>query len=237
MIRSTIILVVIFIISSVYAQEQEEKYAVSDLKPFLEKFRYVMRTGSESLKVPVLDPHDVQESNYKFDLSFLKADFGVKNLHLTGLSDYQVQEGKLHVAGFNIVLGFHWDQLVVNTEYDINGLVNNKIPIYGKGNFSSILGGVDFSANIRLGFKNNKSYIASIRSTVVLESLNVKATGIFNDEKRSEEISRKITNMGPEFIRKHPNEAGELLSEIAERKLNLVIGNKTLKELLELLNI
>ncbi|KAI4487535.1 hypothetical protein M0804_005684 [Polistes exclamans] len=194
-----------------------------------------MRTGNESLKIPVLDPHDIKDEFYHIVLSYVTADLNLKNLHMTGLSDYQVKEGKLHIVGLSVTVAFRWEKIVVKSEYDVNGVAANKYPIYGKGKLLGILNGLDVTCKCRMGLKNNKLYIANISSTLDLDSLYVKATGLYNDEKRSEEVSRKISEKGPEVIRKYPKEAGIIMSEVAQKKLNLVIGNKTLKELLDLL--
>lgn len=52
---------------------------------------------------------------------------------MTGLSDYQVKEGKFRLIGLQIKVAFHWEEIVTKSEYDINGIAANKYPIYGKG--------------------------------------------------------------------------------------------------------
>ncbi|KAI4497088.1 hypothetical protein M0802_007834 [Mischocyttarus mexicanus] len=237
MIRSTIIFAAILICSNAFAFEQKGKYDISDLKPFLERFKTVMKTGNESLKIPVLDPYDIKDEFYHVVLSYITADLNLKNLHMTNLSDYQVKDGKLHIVGLNVVVAFRWEKIVVKSEYDINGVAANKYPIYGKGKVLGIIKGLDVTCKCHMGMKREKLFISSVSSTINVESLDVKATGLYNDEKRSEEVSRKISEKGPEVIRKYPTQAGIIMSEIAKKKLNLIIGNKTLKELLDLLRI
>ncbi|XP_035731130.1 uncharacterized protein LOC118445564 [Vespa mandarinia] len=243
MIRSIVIYSVILIFSHAFAHEQEENYDDDNLKPFLEKFKTVMKTGNESLKIPVFDPYDRTEETLHVNLSYITADTNLKNLHMTGLSDYQVKEGKFMLIGLQIKVAFRWEEIVTKSEYDINGTAANKYPIYGKGklvyfkrHFSGIIKGLDVTCNLHMRLKKNKLEVSSITSTVNLESLDLKATGLYNDEKRSKEVSKKISDKAPEIIRKYPVQAGIIMSEITLKKVNEIIGNKSLKDLIDIIS-
>ncbi|KAL2712989.1 uncharacterized protein V1478_017580 [Vespula squamosa] len=234
MIRSIIIYAVILISSHAFTHEQKENYSI-DIKPFLERFKTVMKTGNESLKIPVFDPYDRLEETLHVNLSYISADTNLKNLHMTGLSDYQIKEGKFTLIGLQIKVAFHWEEIVTKSEYDINGTAANKYPIYGKGKLVGIIKDLDVTCNLRMRPKGNKLEVSSITSTVNLESLDFKATGLYNDEKRSEEVSKKISEKAPEIIRKYPIQAGIIMSEITLKKVNQIIGNKSIKDLLDLI--
>ncbi|XP_046823031.1 uncharacterized protein LOC124425951 [Vespa crabro] len=236
MIRSIVIYSVILIFSHAFAHEQEENYDDDNLKPFLEKFKTVMKTGNESLKIPVFDPYDRTEETLHVNLSYITADTNLKNLHMTGLSDYQVKEGKFMLIGLQVKVAFHWEEIVTKSEYDINGTAADKYPIYGKGKLVGIIKGLDVTCNLHMRLKKNKLEVSSITSTVNLESLDLKATGLYNDEKRSEEVSKKISEKAPEVIRKYPVQAGIIMSEITLKKVNEIIGNKSLKDLIDIIS-
>ncbi|KAI4497090.1 hypothetical protein M0802_007836 [Mischocyttarus mexicanus] len=140
MIRSTIIFAVISIFSHASAFEHKGKYDVSDLKPFLENFKTVMKTGNASFHIPVLDPHDVKDELYHVVLSFITADLHLKNLHMVGFSDYQVKEGRFELDTLDVVMDLHWDNINVRSDYDIDGVLGNRFlgndKIYGNGKFT-----------------------------------------------------------------------------------------------------
>lgn len=65
--------------------------------------------------------------------SLIRADTNLKNLHMTGLSNYQVKEGQFRLIGLQIKVAFRWEEIVTKSEYDISGIAADKYPIYGKG--------------------------------------------------------------------------------------------------------
>nr|XP_050854622.1 uncharacterized protein LOC127065810 [Vespula vulgaris] len=234
MIRSIIIYTVIFISYHAFAHEQKENYSIN-MKPFLERFKTVMKTGNESLKIPVFDPYNRVEETLHVNLSYISADTNLKNLHISGLSNYQVKQGKFMLVGLQIEVGFHWEEIATRSKYNINGTAANKYPIYGKGKLVGIIKGLDVTCNLRMRPKGNKLEVSSITSTVNLKSLDLNVTGLYNDEKRSKEVSKKISEKAPEIIRKYPVQAGIIMSEIALKKVNQIIGNKSIKDLLDLI--
>lgn len=72
MIRSIVIYSVILISFHAFVHGKEENYDIDDIKPFLEKFKTIMKTGNESLKIPVFDPYDKAEETLHVDLSYIK---------------------------------------------------------------------------------------------------------------------------------------------------------------------
>ncbi|KAF7397947.1 hypothetical protein HZH68_009169 [Vespula germanica] len=205
------------------------------MKPFLERFKTVMKTGNESLKIPVFDPYNRVEETLHVNLSYISADTNLKNLHISGLSNYQVKQGKFMLVGLQIKVGFHWEEIATRSKYDINGTAANKYPIYGKGELVGIIKGLDVTCNLRMRPKGNKLQVSSITSTVNLKSLDLNVTGLYNNEKRSKEVSKKISEKAPEIIRKYPVQAGIIVSEITLKKVNQIIGNKSIKDLLDLI--
>lgn len=49
-------------------------------------------------------------------------------------------------------------------------------------------------------------------------------------------MSKKISEKAPEIIRKYPVQAGIIMSEITLKKVNEIIGNKSIKDLIDLIN-
>ncbi|KAL2743660.1 uncharacterized protein V1477_008100 [Vespula maculifrons] len=234
MIRSIIIYTVIFISYHAFAHDQKENYSIN-MKPFLERFKTVMKTGNESLKIPVFDPYNRVEETLHVNLSYISADTNLKNLHISGLSNYQVKQGKFMLVGLQIEVGFHWEEIATRSKYNINGTAANKYPIYGKGKLVGIIKGLDVTCKLRMRPKGNKLEVSSVTSTVNLKSLDLNVTGLYNDEKRSKEVSKKISEKAPEIIRKYPVQAGIIMSEIVSKKVNQIIGNKSIKDLLDLI--
>ncbi|KAK2577035.1 hypothetical protein KPH14_011993 [Odynerus spinipes] len=228
MARSIAIFAAILIFCQISAQ-------ASDLKPFLERFKLTMRTGNESLGLPVYDPYDSNEETLHVEISYVLADLLLNNLHMTGLSQYEVNKGYYSNGGLYMEMGFRWEEIVTKTAYDIDGTLLNKFPIYGKGELTGIIKGLDVTCQLDIHLGDTGLQVNNILSTVKLESLDFEATGLFNDEKRSKLLSKLISQQAPGMIEKFPTQAGKIMSEITEKKANKILGNLSVNDLLDLI--
>ncbi|GAB1869687.1 Circadian clock-controlled protein [Camponotus japonicus] len=206
------------------------------LEDFLEKFKTIMRTGNDTLGLPVLDPFTLDQLPIAIDEETIKLDALLTNVRVDALSGYDVNKGDLEIIGLKLVLNISWPLIAASTNYSMKGKVEN-FEIYGNGEMKISPQG--FSLDTEISFTMNGKYlkIKDMKLNIFLRALDFHATGLFDDNDLSEFLSNLISDVVPELIEDYHDTIVNRVIPIVMGIGNEFLATKTLMELLELLGL
>lgn len=206
------------------------------LENFLEKFKTIMRTGNDTLGLPVLDPFTLDQLPIAIDEEIIKLDALLSNVRVDALSGYDVNKGELQIIGLKLILNISWPLIAASTNYAMKGKVEN-FEIYGNGEMKISPQG--FSLDTEISFTMNGKYlkIKDMKLNIFLKALDFHATGLFNDNDLSELLSSLISDMVPQLIEDYHDTIVNTIIPIVTDKGNEFLSTKTLAELMKLLGL
>ncbi|XP_013788960.1 uncharacterized protein LOC106472839 [Limulus polyphemus] len=110
--------------------------AFSDyMKKIIGNFRVLMRTGSDELHLPVLDPLKLPNKNINKNNHGTRIRAQLKNLKISGLSQIQISTLQADVRNLKLELGLLIPNLSVTGTYFLDGIVARLFPLNGNGKF------------------------------------------------------------------------------------------------------
>ncbi|XP_011265930.1 uncharacterized protein LOC105257176 isoform X1 [Camponotus floridanus] len=206
------------------------------LEDFLEKFKTIMRTGNDTLGLPVLDPFTLDQLPIAIDEETMKLDALLSNVQVNALSGYDVNKGDLQIIGLKLIVNVSWPLIAASTNYAMKGKVEN-FEIYGNGEMKISPQG--FSLDTEISFTMNGKYlkIKDMKLNIFLRALDFHATGLFDDNDLSELISSLLSDMVPELIENYHDTIVSTIIPIVVDKGNEFLSTKTLAELMALLGL
>ncbi|CAL1678639.1 unnamed protein product [Lasius platythorax] len=205
---------------------------------FLEKFKIILKTGNESLGIPVLDPFYAKQISIKLDQNkneeIINLDALLTNVNVGGLSEYKVIDGDFQVIGMKLNINLSWPLITASTDYDMKGSVDS-YEFYGNGEID--LSAQDFTLETEIGFTVNGEHfkVKNMELKLFLRALDFRATGLFNDEEVSKVLSAVISDTASEMLKDVT--IMNRLRLFATTTIDDFLSTKTIGELLELLGV
>lgn len=229
-----IILAVIIKINGHQIYKERDTYNM--FEDFLEKFKTVMKTGNETLGIPVLDPFAAERIPIEIDDDLIKLDGLLTNVKVDGLSAYDVNQGDFKLIGPKLIMNISWPMIAASTNYSIEGKADN-FEIYGHGEMK--ISPRDFFLETEIGFTMNGKYlkVKDMKLKIFLRALDFHATGLFDDDELSELLSALISDMVPQLIQDYHDMITDKAILLVTEKLNAFLSTMTLAELLKLIGI
>ncbi|XP_011877830.1 PREDICTED: uncharacterized protein LOC105567514 [Vollenhovia emeryi] len=212
-------------------------YADIKLDEFLKKLRTILKTGDEALGIPVLDPYHGDLPQLKLTEGTITLDANLTNMNAYGLSAFEIINGVATLFPPTLSLHLSWPLVSLDTDYSLNAKFDT-FNIYGKGTVRMSARGFGFDTNLNMtlegGIFDGHVQIEDMILKLSLSSLDLKVTGLFNDDNLSAILSAVISDMAPEMVTDDT-----LVQEIinfGKKNLNAFLCTKTVSELLKLLN-
>ncbi|KAI4487406.1 hypothetical protein M0804_005555 [Polistes exclamans] len=199
----------------------------------VDKFRETMRNGNETLEIPILDPYKLHQFAYNIRKEDnIEAQVYLRNLQIDKLSTYKIINAEFSL--FRIKINVHniWDSIELVTDYNLTGIYENFLPIYGLGEIDAIAKGVDINVIVGLSIKYGDLYVQSFQSAIKLEEFDIKVTGLFHDEHISNTISTILSNIVPQLVDDYQEKLTEILNSLATDAINDLQKNNTLWDLI-----
>ncbi|XP_018360149.1 PREDICTED: uncharacterized protein LOC108759290 isoform X1 [Trachymyrmex cornetzi] len=213
-----------------------EPFENSLIQDALEKLKDTMKTGSEKLGIPILDPFKADQLAINVNEDEIKLNANLSMCNANGLSGFDVINGDLNMSE-DIVISLHlsWPLVTANTKYDMKGKIDN-FELFGNGDIK--LSVQNFVLNTTVTFLWDGSLtsylkIKNINLELSLQKLDFQATGLFKDEETSAILSALISDIAPELI------GSEMVTskivELVTKKADDFLATKTLLEIIEML--
>ncbi|XP_025832037.1 uncharacterized protein LOC112904942 [Agrilus planipennis] len=124
-----------------------------------------------SEKLAAYDPASVEERNISIERSNIKFSGVLSNLNVGGFSDFVATSLSLSVLRRTLSFTIKLPELKLTTDYDIDGSISF-IPIYGKGNLSLQVSGIEATGNGKVSLSNPIS-IETLNLGYSIGSINV----------------------------------------------------------------
>ncbi|KAL6424490.1 hypothetical protein ACFW04_009918 [Cataglyphis niger] len=200
----------------------------------LEKFKIVLKTGNESLGIPVLDPFTAKQIPIELNEEIINLNALLTNVNMHGLSEYKVINGNFQIIGIKLDISLSWPLITANTDYAMKGYIDS-YEIYGNGEIN--LSAKDFNLETEISFTVNEEHfkVKNMKLKLSLKELDFHATGLFNDDKVSNVLSATISDMAPELL--EDVTFMDRFGFLATEKIDAFLSTKTIGELLELLGV
>ncbi|XP_066581983.1 uncharacterized protein [Prorops nasuta] len=195
-------------------------FANSKLIGFLENFKSIMKTGNDTLGIPVLDPFKLAQQSFKLENEFITVDALLTALQVDSLSNYKVKDADFAVSGLKLFSNFTWDEIKAKSGYVLDGLIAKVYPIYGHGEVSIALSGFDVDIALKLGVRDKHLYVKEMSIHAALKCLRFHIYGLFDDESVSELISAALSDMIPQLLEDYQKELMEPVADYASNMLN-----------------
>ncbi|XP_029168830.1 uncharacterized protein LOC114938878 [Nylanderia fulva] len=201
---------------------------------FLEKFKIILKTGNESLGIPVLDPFTAKQMPIKLYEQIINLNALLTNVNVDGLSEYKVIEGDFQVIGMKLNINLSWPLITASTDYTMKGNADS-YEFYGNGEID--LSARDFVLETEIGFTVNGEHfkVRNMKLKLSLRALDFRVTGLFDDEELSNVLSAVISDTAPEFFKDAT--IMERLRHLTTEKIDAFLSTKMIGELLEFLGV
>lgn len=201
----------------------------------LEKFKAILKTGNASLGIPPVDPFTADKLPIQFNKEKTKVDALLKKVNVQGMSEYTVNSADYQIISLKVELNLTWPLVVANAEYKLQANVND-FNIFGKGDVGLVARNFDFAGVITFNVKGKYLEVRCVQTKFFLKKMNIKITGLFDDEKLSELISTVLSDMLPQLIVDYQDAIAKKLNVIVTNVLNNFLSDKTLGDLLKWLS-
>ncbi|XP_011699345.1 PREDICTED: uncharacterized protein LOC105456759 [Wasmannia auropunctata] len=225
----------ILICCNAQAMRINGKYGNSLVEGFLEKLKAIMKTGNDTLGIPILDPFNADEMKIDVHEDQINVDGSLTKVNANGLSEYDIINGDFELGG-NLVLILHlsWPLVVASTNYDIKGNAAD-FEIFGKGEMNLSAKEFAFNTTIYLSMDGGMQGHLKVQDMALklsLKKLDFKITGLFDDEDLSALLSSMISDMAPKLA-----DDEKIIYEIIEVVKQLIdefCSTMTVEEILKL---
>ncbi|XP_044577835.1 uncharacterized protein LOC123260664 isoform X2 [Cotesia glomerata] len=212
-------------------QSYDEKF-----REFLEvKLREVMKQGDIELGIPVLDPFVGNDKTIEYNSQNLAFIETLNDFYLKELSSYVVESSNLNLLKFQISFNITFPKIVSSGLYQFDGMANQDIPIYGKGNFQFVATNFSISAVLTISVSGGVR-IKSLDLKLSLEKIEFSGTGIFYDNSTSIILSQVISDVLPEIVTVYYHD--DITAVVSEKIIDMAnekLEGKTWEDLLQLL--
>uniref|UniRef100_A0A0C9QVK9 L_3 protein n=1 Tax=Fopius arisanus TaxID=64838 RepID=A0A0C9QVK9_9HYME len=206
----------------------------NELVKFLDvKLRKILREGNDTLSVPIIDPFYSKELPLEINQEKVKVNAVIKELHVDGLAGYIVDLAKISISG-KVSFDLTFPEIKSTGTYSLQGVVMDGIDVYGDGEFQVSLKNFTIKTVIAVNIIGELK-IKSINLKIGLGALDLKATGIFNDENTSILLSEIISDMAPELILDYHDQITTPASAYLVEIINVLLAGKSLKDLIGML--
>ncbi|XP_035731097.1 uncharacterized protein LOC118445539 [Vespa mandarinia] len=205
-----------------YRDDTEEDSIVSPYSPInLEKLRKLMKTGNETLKIPVLDPFKLKQYVYQIKEDHIVEAHGfLRNLKINDLSTFNVIKADINLVGVQVNIHLSWDSIKFVTDYTLKGTLIELLSIYGFGDIKANVKGLDLNMTMSFSVKDDEIYVRSFDSAIKLKGLDFTITGLFYDKGISRIVSLIVSDMTPKLIDDYQSEITKKFNTYATNFLN-----------------
>ncbi|XP_072763699.1 uncharacterized protein [Anoplolepis gracilipes] len=203
---------------------------------FLEKFKTIMRTGNDTIGIPILDPFTADEIPIVVDNEMMILDALLTIVKVDGLSAYNVNKGDFKLIGLKLIMNLSWPLITASTNYNMMGKVDN-FEIYGNGEMKISPQDFCFETEIDFTMKGKYLKVKAMKLKIFLKAFEFHATGLYNDNHLSELLSAVISDMMPQLIMDYHDMITDKASLLIMDKLNAFLSTMTLAELMKLLGL
>ncbi|XP_024889906.1 uncharacterized protein LOC112466186, partial [Temnothorax curvispinosus] len=143
------------------------------LEDFLEKFKTILKTGNETLGIPILDPFNADRLDIRLNEEKIKLDALLTEANVIGLSEYDVINAD-YTLSKEIFLELHlsWPlSIAASTNYSMNGKVD-AFEIYGKGDINMTAQKFTFDTEIKFIMDDGLTGHLKVKNMKLKLSLN-----------------------------------------------------------------
>ncbi|KAJ8683411.1 hypothetical protein QAD02_019203, partial [Eretmocerus hayati] len=143
------------------------------LRSFLEDLKSMLRTGNETLGIPVLDPFEMKYKNIDVNDHDLSMTGELSNTRIYGLSDYTINNATFKLAGLRIFLNLTWPKMSIETLYNIEAKFSksNDLTFFGSGDVKSKIFSLTFTAGAKLRVMSQKVSIKDLSTGISMKNL------------------------------------------------------------------
>ncbi|XP_022235631.1 uncharacterized protein LOC111083414 [Limulus polyphemus] len=156
-----------------------------------------MRTGIDSLKIPILDPLSLPEAviNVSEDIAKVKTVF--QNLVIKGMSYFYLEQLATSLKYLSLSFSITLEDLVASGYYDLDGLIISFIPLRGNGSCMVQVKNVTLSATASLETtENGKLQLANDFDVLVyFDSVQLDFENLLGGGKWTEVIQKVVNKM------------------------------------------
>ncbi|XP_071571354.1 uncharacterized protein [Temnothorax nylanderi] len=214
------------------------KFGNKMLEDFLKKFKTILKTGNETLGIPILDPFNADRLDIRLNEEKIKLDALLTKANVIGLSEYDIINADYTWSIKEVVLKLHlsWPlSIAASTNYSMNGKVD-VFEIYGKGDIKMTAQKFTFDTEINFimdGGITGHLKVKNMKLKLSLNSLDFHVTGLYDNDELSAVISAVISDMAPELI--SDDSIIKEVIPVISNQLDAFLSTMTVFELLKLI--
>ncbi|KYB27167.1 uncharacterized protein LOC103313095 [Tribolium castaneum] len=207
--------------SNVYSQENNE-YAID---PYI--FEDLINKTIESLRPSIPDPLQIDNLPLSFpddETAVIKGNASVSNLELTGLQGFEVTALHFAIVGMQLNFTLLLPKIDFFTDYTLNLLLANTLPVWGDGNVTLNLENAEIQASAQANLTGGIS-VENLHVQVSLGSATLELHGLLGDEELCDLISAIFNDLVAKLVDENQNLISEILSPIIEAVINAILAD------------
>ncbi|CAD7092450.1 unnamed protein product [Hermetia illucens] len=127
----------------------------------------------------------------------------IRNVHISGLSNFDVDDVKFHVAGFEFTLNISLPKVVVSGEYASKGHIGELFNLDSEDKFEFELHGVRLNTKGGFVFNNEKWALDIVNLKPSIQNMVSKFQGLAQDDEANEFLNEVVSELTPKHLEKY----------------------------------
>ncbi|XP_044267644.1 uncharacterized protein LOC123013276 [Tribolium madens] len=217
-----IIILLSFLFAGVISQENNVEYTID---PYI--FEDIINSTIESLRPSIPDPLQIDNLPLSFpddETAVIKGNASVSNLELTGLQGFEVTALHFAIIGMRLNFTLLLPKIDFFTDYTLNLLIGNSVPIWGDGNVTLNLENAEIQASAQVNLTGGIS-VENLHIQITLGNATLELHGFLDDEELCSLISAIFNDLVTKLIDEQQNLISEILSPIIEAVINSILAS------------
>jgi hypothetical protein len=196
----------------------------SSIDPYV--FEDEINSTIEGLRPDIPDPLVVEL--YEIDLpetedAIITGNGTITNLNLAGLQSFQVTYLNFAIVGMRLNLTLDLPKIDFFTDYSLNLLVGNTVPVFGDGNLTIHIEDLEIQATAQANLTGGIS-VQNLELQITIGNATFDLHGLFNDEELSDLISSILNDLAVNLIDENQELITQIISPIAESLINSILA-------------
>lgn len=183
----------------------------------VDNFKNGMRNGMPALKIPILDPFEPPEINVKVNDSKANLHIIIRDLKVSGLSNFVVDYLETSIKHLNMSFDFRVLELNATGYYYMNGKVIKILPLRGNGSWWLQMDNLTMSASASLDITENEKFRMGKRLKVKMdfEKVRMNFENLLGDGKWVHIVIKLLNDLSRTLFHKfQPLIAGKIKEEL-----------------------
>jgi hypothetical protein len=144
-------------------------------------------------------------------------------LNLAGLQSFQVTYLNFAIVGMRLNLTLDLPKIDFFTDYSLNLLVGNTVPVFGDGNLTIHIEDLEIQATAQANLTGGIS-VQNLELQITIGNATFDLHGLFNDEELSDLISSILNDLAVNLIDENQELITQIISPIAESLINSILA-------------